>query len=648
MQRYLQKVLFFSVAIYVGFPAFGGINTDSLKLLLPQLPDSQKVFVLCDISFGYRLENSDSALHYSTLALEVAEKIQHPKAIAQALNDQGIILADLNRYNDALSNYNKSLTIREELNDSVGMGALHSKMGVIHQKRGAFSLAIDHQLSALRIFQALGIEQYVAVCQNNIAVLHLNMGDPERSLEMHENALKTREKLGDRYGIASSYANIGNVRLALEDTAAASTEYSKAIEIFEALDDPEGLSTNLHNLGTCYLNDQPKKAVDLLQRALQIRAKMGDEKMLSSTHASLGIAFSNLGQHDLALNHYHNALQKARRAGVLTEQLNAHKQLAGLFRKTGNADSTYFYFAGYQTLKDSAFNEGLREDFAELQTLYETEQKETRIALLSEQNKVIDLQMKQKQTQFWLLGIAFVAFVIISGLFYFSYREKQRARLATEIIREREAGMKAVIQATETERERIARDLHDGVGQQLSGLKMGWQKLLSEISISQDGQQQKSEQLTRVLDETCHDVRRISHRMMPRSISKYGLIPALEDMLDKSFPPAGIKHSFEHFGIGENRFSSELELSVYRVMQELVNNVLRHAGATEVSVQLLKNSGQLIAVIEDNGRGFHRNGKPSGGIGMQNMVSRLSTINGDIHFENDRGTRATIRINLEA
>src|SRR5690606_18771841 len=135
-----------------------------------------------------------------------------------------------------------------------------------------------------------------------------------------------------------------------------------------------------------------------------------------------------------------------------------------------------------------------------------------------------------------------------------------------------------------------------------------------------DDQQQKSEQLTRVLDETCHDVRSISHRMMPRSISKFGLIPALEDMLDKSFPPAGIKHSFEHFGIGETRFSAEVELSVYRVMQELVNNVLKHAGATEVSVQLLKNADQLIAVIEDNGRGFHLNGQPSGGIGMQNMV----------------------------
>ncbi len=622
------------------------LGADSLKSILPQLPDSQKVFVMCDIAFNYRLQNTDSALHYSSAALRLAEIIDHPAAIAQALNDQGIVYSDQNRYTEALHNYNRALTIRQQLNDSIGTGALHSKIGVIHQKRGAYSLAIDHQLEALRIFEALAIVPYVAICQNNVAILHYNMGAPQRALDMHQEALKTRQTINDEYGVASSYANIANVLLFMKDTAGATQKYEQAIAMFEQLNDPEGLSTNLHNLSSCVVKDNPQKALELLAKALAIREQLGDSKTIASTLSSLGLAHYHLKNKSKAREYLLSALKLARKADVLAEQLHAYELLARLHRDEGHADSTYYYFAQYYTLKDSAFNEALRQDFAELQTLYENEKKEAQISLLSEQNKVIDLQVKQNHQQIWLMAIGFIAFVLVSGTSYLGYRSKQRARLAAEILKEREQGMSAVIAAIENERERIARDLHDGVGQQLSGLKMGWQRLVAEIAGTAHHHAPKAAQLTQVLDETCSEVRSISHRMMPRSLSQYGLIPAIADMLDKSLTPAGINHEFEYFGLENERFSAEVELSIYRVMQELVNNILKHSGASSVSVQLYKTAGYLIARIEDNGCGLSVEKRDTGGIGMKNMRSRLSTVGGVIHFESDGGLRATIRITL--
>src|SRR5690606_879506 len=118
-----------------------------------------------------------------------------------------------------------------------------------------------------------------------------------------------------------------------------------------------------------------------------------------------------------------------------------------------------------------------------------------------------------------------------------------------------------------------------------------------------------------------NEVRHISHRMMPRSLGQYGLIPAVADMLDKSLKPAGINCQFEHFGLGNTRFPADTELCIYRVIQELVNNILKHSGASNVVVQLFKNSGHLMAIVEDNGQGLKRGISPSDGIGMRNMSS---------------------------
>lgn len=625
----------------------GQNSTDSLKTLLPQVGDSQRVVLLCDIGFNYRLRNSDSALHYTSRGLELALQLKSPQLTAQALNDQGIIFADLNRYSEALENYERALEIRQQLNDSIRIGALHSKIGITHQKQGAYDQAMEHQLAALRIFEALGIENYVAICQNNVAILNFNLGDYDRSLEMHFNALGTRRSLNDEFGVASSYSNIANVYLALEDTTAAADYYEEATASFERLNDPEGLSTSLHNWAACFQRSNPTKALELLERALAIRENMGDEKMLASTHSSIGAALLEMDEPRKALSNFKMAHRYANRADVLAERLNSNENLAQAYRALGNADSTYYYLNQHAALRDSAFNADLRKDYAELQTKYESEQKEARIALLSEQNKVSDLKVRQKQSQLWMMGVGFVALAIIALLLYFRFREKQRARLKIEIAREREAGLKAVIDATEAERARIARDLHDGVGQQLSGLKLSWQKVLVAWQNQGEKERIQTAKLTRVLDETATEVRSISHRMMPRSLSQYGLVPAVGDLLEKSLSTAGIEYTWEPMGLEKERFPQEVELNLYRVLQELINNILKHANATKIEVQMMKNAGQLITIVSDNGVGM-TDKKSNDGMGLRNIRGRLNTIGGDVHFENNKGTVATVRVKLNS
>ena len=205
-------------------------------------------------------------------------------------------------------------------------------------------------------------------------------------------------------------------------------------------------------------------------------------------------------------------------------------------------------------------------------------------------------------------------------------------------IEEQQKGLKAVIQAQEDERKRIAEDLHDGIVQQLGGLKMGLQKIFT------DKENKETSKIINILDNSAQELRELSHKMMPRSLGELGLIPSLTDMLENSLGHTNINYKFEHFGIND-RFSENIEIAIYRIAQELVNNIIKHSQANKANIQLIKTGNHILLMVEDNGKGINLT-KHKNGIGLMNIASRLDTINGKVNYEPspESGTLATIKI----
>ncbi len=149
------------------------------------------------------------------------------------------------------------------------------------------------------------------------------------------------------------------------------------------------------------------------------------------------------------------------------------------------------------------------------------------------------------------------------------------------------------------------------------------------------------------LDLACDEVRSLSHQMMPRALIELGLTSAIDDMLNKSLNFTSIKHEFEHIGVEDRQLEKRVEIALYRICQELINNVVKHSGATKVSVQLYRTSDSAMLLVEDDGAGFKPNSED--GIGMHNINSRASAINGKVSFEDGptTGTVAQVRIPLK-
>jgi two-component system NarL family sensor kinase len=221
--------------------------------------------------------------------------------------------------------------------------------------------------------------------------------------------------------------------------------------------------------------------------------------------------------------------------------------------------------------------------------------------------------------------------------------------LKTEIMKQQELATKAVIEAEEEERQRIARDLHDGVGQMMSAAKMNLSAFESEIKFSNEDQKRSFERIIHLVDDSCKEVRHVSHNMMPNVLQKNSLAAAIHDFIDKIDKKALEIHLYTE-GLDE-RLDSNTETVFYRVIQECVNNVIKHSAATTMDISVVRDKDGISATIEDNGKGFDTTDKEKfEGIGLKNILTRVEFLKGTAEFDSTpgRGTVVSLHVPLHS
>ncbi|HEY6503955.1 MAG TPA: sensor histidine kinase, partial [Chitinophagaceae bacterium] len=293
-------------------------------------------------------------------------------------------------------------------------------------------------------------------------------------------------------------------------------------------------------------------------------------------------------------------------------------------------------------LKDSMYADASPKALAEMRTKYETEKQEWIIQ--QQRNKIA-------RQNFIFLGIA--GLVLMLGLLAYSqykrYKLRKEAQLQAAIMKQQELATKAVIEAEEEERQRIARDLHDSIGQMMSAAKMNLSAFESEAKFDNEEQRSSFEKIIQLVDDSCKEVRHVSHNMMPNALLKNSLASAIRDFIDKMDKKALQVHLYTE-GLDE-RLDSNTETVFYRVIQECVNNVFKHAGATTLDISVIRDKEGISATIEDNGKGFDTTGKERAeGIGLKNISTRVEYLKGTVEFDSSpgRGTAVSLHVPLAA
>lgn len=621
--------------------SISGSNEGILKILNSPA-DTNKVKQLSDLCWNYRFKSADSALFFGKQALQLAMQINFQKGIAQAYNDLAIIYIDKANFRSATNYLNEAMKIRVQLKDSAGIAALYNKLGIIAQKQGRLKDALQNQIDALKIFQSLKLDKLIGHSLNNIAIIHQNLGNHEKALEYHQKALEFRSRLNDKEGEATSYGNMANLYARMHDTIQSIHFYEKAIALSRELKKDELISANLSNIGNIYMaRKNYGKALNLFNESLQIKERIGDSKGISSTLSRIGMVYTQTQKYRQAEFALNRSLKLARSHAVVEEELSALLSLAQLKAHTQEPDSSFILMNQYITLRDSVYDARLKQQILDVQTQYETDKLEQDLYLVKKDKEFTEIKLKQRKTEVWLL-----IFVIISitgaGIFlFYRHQQRQKAAASAEQIKQQELRINAVFQAQEDERRRIAKELHDGIGQTLGAIRMNYQELVQKIN--QPQLPPEFQKIEKMLNNASAEVRNISHQMIPKELEQFGLVAAVEGMLNLHFENSPLNVQFEHSGFTE-RIGQKIELALFRVLQELISNIIKHARARQVNVQLIRLPSHVVLNVSDDGLGFDAEHQEKSGIGLLNMASRIDAIKGHLHFDTKPGNGTTVTI----
>lgn len=637
----------FILCISISSPFFCHSNnskTDSLSCLLKQnIDDTNKVNLLNSLALEYIRISPDSSLFYSEKAEALSHQLNWKKGSGNSYHNTGYAHYALGNYDKTLFHWLKALEVREELGDKNGISSSLGNIATVYLYMGNHPKALEFNFKALKLDEETGNKDGVETILNNIGNIYKYQHDYSKALEYYFKVLKIMENSGNNNNLGPVLSNIGIIYKNQNDFSHALEYFFKALKINEESGNKNYVSVILGNIGIVYKNmEDYTKALEFYFRALKLSEELNSKNNILSWIGNIGVIYTKQRNFKEAEFYLLKALKMSDSIGVLSERMHLENSLAEFYFEKGDNKRAYEFHKKYTSTKDSLFNEEKNKQITEMQTKYDTEKKENENFLLTMENEVKDLEISEQKTQKYLLFGSIFLIILISFLVYNRYKLKQQKILSEEMLKQEKLRTRSMLVAQELERKRIAEDLHDGISQMLSAVKLNVSSL--EGNSGKDYQVQYKNAID-LIDNSCTELRNISHNMMPGLLVKAGLIPAIADLADKLISPT-LRIFVDADGF-DKRLKSDMEIHVFRIVQELLNNITKYASASEIHIQLNINPTDISIMVEDNGKWFDKNIlKISKGNGWNNINSRLEILNARIEIDSQAGKGTVIFIQV--
>jgi len=347
--------------------------------------------------------------------------------------------------------------------------------------------------------------------------------------------------------------------------------------------------------------------------------KANEFLLLNKTDASINIL-------DSTLKKLENNQQKQQALQLMSNAWNVK----------GNQLKSLQYHNEMLLLKDSLSTVQNTTTIQALKNNYEEEKQAKELAIQ---------KAKVTKQQSIILSVTILSTLIITFLIVLNKRKQNllKTKMQAAFLEHKNMAASAILDAEERERKRIASDLHDGIGQMMSAVKMNLSGIASKTNLFNEQEKILLDKTIALVDESCKEVRIISHNLMPNALLKSGLSSAIKTFLDK-IDHKKLKVNLHTDGL-EERLNDNTEIILYRAIQEIVNNVIKHSKANQLVISLIKDNDGISCTIEDNGIGFEMS-QTQNGIGLKNIKNRISYLNGTVEWDSakDKGTLVAIHI----
>ncbi|TND00511.1 MAG: signal transduction histidine kinase [Bacteroidetes bacterium] len=556
------------------------------------------------------------------------EKASFLRSKADLVNNIGAVFLLRGKMDTALLYFEEVLKIYEEAGTPERTPITLNNIAVIYYKQGLIKKSLDYYQRSLQMREKLGDKAGVAQSLSNMGVVYTNLGQTEKALEYFEQSLKIRKKIGDKPGAAYSLNNIGAIYRSLGQMEKARTYYAECLEIYESLGIKVGIANTYNNIGSTYDANDPEKGLTYFEKSFSIYEAIGDKQGIANSSNSTAIALLKLDKKEEALRFATRALQAAQEGGFVESIRNAHFVLSRVDSALGKTAEALAHYKEFVTYRDSMANAATRKAGIEKQIQYEYDKKEA--VLKSEQEE----QLKRQKLINWFIGISLGLVLVLSLLLLNRFRLKQKHRYQQKLNQQQKEQAVAVMETQEQERKRIAEDLHDSLGHLLSTAKLHLQTLPDE-------QKPLVRASVQLLNQASEEMRNITFNLMPHALEEGGLVPALNELAAKVTSSGLVKVTLHVHHMDHLILEKQSQFNIYRIVQEAVNNILKHAEAKEINIQLVGQDDHLSIMIEDDGKGFDPGEKKSG-RGLKNIVTRSLWLKGSINIDSSPGRGTTI------
>lgn len=540
------------------------------------------------------LNELDSAVYYAQLAIKHPNPRESERCDLDAYN----IIANCYYYqgtlDTAIKTYLKIAGMMEKGGDPLRLGYLYSNIATLLGETGNDNAQIEYLLKSYKLLEENNDQKFIATVASNLALGYHFKKDTAHVEEWAHKSLILADKSNDLVAKVQATLALSLVQRDL-------------------------------NQALVYA-EQSKAYADL----------MNDKVRMASSYYRYAAVLHSLGMIQKALLYGEKAVEFATQSGDNVTLMKAAYTVADIAYTLGKKEKAADFYHTYALLKDSVASVENTREINEINTRYETEKKERQLA---EQSLVI--QQKNAQIRNWLIGGA--ALLLGLGLSLFQYRRSQQRKLKLIEQENENAVLKALMNGEERERNRISKDLHDGVAAMLGAAKMSLQSI---PFLSEEKKMEQLEKTAQLVSNTHADVRRIAHDLLPVTLEKEGLIAAVAqfaadinatNILDfqvNNQLPAGFV------------FPKNMELMLYRIIQELINNVIRHSSASEAHITFRQTGTQLEIEVSDNGIGIGDNKEHQG---LYSIRERLKALGGSFSIKGTerKGTRVQLLLELK-
>ena len=556
-----------------------------------------------------------SSVIYGEEALEIAQNLQSDRLIAEALNNIGVAHSYATNFGDALDYFFKALVLREQMGDERLVATTLNNIGNVYFISGNSEEAINYYLRSLQIKESSGQQQQLTSTLINLASLYNTLGKQETAMPYIHRAIEKLEAEADSSGLSTAWNNLGRIYMQMGDLDKALEVNIKALEISRRLQQVWDISYISNSVAEIHLlKDNAEEAWRYIRK--------GEE-------AALAIHNKDVTLYNLRLRTIY-------------------------FSQQGQHESFLEAFGRYDSLKDEIFSEENSRAMAEMQVIYKTEQRE-------KENAIQKLQIaKERSLRNSFIFITILVIITIAVL-YRRYHLNKKLSIQLErqvqtrtadlvssheqINRLNENLLSNTIETEERERRRFSEDLHDGLGPLLSTIGIHLDLMVAKKKNPADLEPliKTSREL---VDEAIQNTKIIANNLTPNILNDFGLQEALEGYVQKINSMGAVRIHLQN-KTPNVRYGKAVELAIYRICMELINNSMKHSTAKNIHILLEERGEDLAFRYSDDGTGIDKAEVFTAahkGLGLSNILSRIKSINGQYSLQTSPGKGFAITI----